>query len=58
MLHGLELVVCISAAARRELIDEARPTDTTLINPTFEVVGLGQLVDAAINSDRIITFAA
>ena len=55
--NGLELVICIGAATRRGLIDENNPTDTKNIHPTFEVVGLGQLIDAIVKSDRFITFA-
>jgi tRNA 2-thiouridine synthesizing protein D len=53
--HNLELSVCVGAATRRGLINE---TETQSIQPGFEVVGLGQLIDAVLHSDRIVTFAA
>jgi tRNA 2-thiouridine synthesizing protein D len=58
--HDLDLVVCIAAALRRGICDpaEARRHEKPASNlaPGFELSGLGQLVDAAIHSDRLITF--
>lgn len=60
--HQLDLVVCISAALRRGIIDSkeaeryAKPSSN--LEQPFELSGLGQLVDACVNSDRIITFGA
>ena len=58
--HGVELILCISSALRRGMLDQAEaqrhekrgPT----IHPVFTISGLGQLVDAAAGSDRMITF--
>ena len=58
--HGVELVICIASALKYGMLDgtEAaryeRPNAT--ISPAFTVSGLGQLVDACANSDRLMTF--
>lgn len=58
--QGVELVLCISSALRRGLLDEAEANRYdkagATAHPAFIVSGLGQLVDAAIASDRLITF--
>lgn len=58
--YHVDLVVCIAAAIRRGVLDsnEARRYDKSHDNLAegFELSGLGQLVDAAIRSDRVITF--
>ena len=57
----LDAVVCISSALKRGIIDqsEAERHDVAAHNlsPAFELSGLDQLVDASINSDRLITFS-
>ena len=53
--HGIELAVCVGAAERRgagAAVDARYP-----IRAPFEIVGLGQLVEAIDRSDRFITFA-
>lgn len=58
--HGVELVLCIASALRYGMLDETeagrheKPVPTT--HPAFVVSGLGQLVDAAANSDRLVSF--
>ncbi|WP_207061141.1 sulfurtransferase complex subunit TusD [Motiliproteus sp. SC1-56] len=56
----LDLVVCIAAALRRGVLDadEARRHEKEACNlaPGFTLSGLGQLTDATLNSDRVITF--
>lgn len=58
--HQLDLVVCIAAAIRRGVIDagEAKRYERHAHNlhPAFELSGLGQLVEASLVSDRVITF--
>ncbi len=58
--HDIELIVCIAAGLRRGIIDEKESTRyaTTAHNlaDSFELSGLGQLVDAAVHSERLITF--
>lgn len=58
--HDIELVLCVSSALRRGVLDDkeaqrhekAHPS----AHPAFTISGLGQLVDACASSDRIITF--
>jgi len=58
--HGLDLVVCVAAAQRRGIVDadEAKRhgKDADNIAPGFRISGLGQLVEAAIEADRIVVF--
>lgn len=58
--HGVELVLCISSALKRGMLDEteARRHEKTgpTTHPAFIISGLGQLHDAAAHSDRLITF--
>nr|WP_320135054.1 sulfurtransferase complex subunit TusD [uncultured Amphritea sp.] len=60
--HQLDLVVCIAAAVRRGILDEgeARRYEKSGHNlaPDFTLSGLGQLVEAGIVSDRVVTFGA
>lgn len=58
--HGVDLVLCIASAVRRGILDQGeadrheKPCATA--HPAFTLSGLGQLVDAHINSDRLVTF--
>lgn len=58
--HNLELILCVSSALRRGLLDEGEADryekTAATIHPAFEISGLGQLIDASITSDRLITF--
>jgi tRNA 2-thiouridine synthesizing protein D len=58
--HNVDLVVCIAAALKRGLLNqqEAMRYHKPAFNlaEDFDISGLGQLVDAAIISDRLITF--
>lgn len=58
--RGLDLVLCVAAAQRRGLLDadEAKRhgKDVDNIAPGFRISGLGQLIEAAIQSDRLVTF--
>jgi tRNA 2-thiouridine synthesizing protein D len=58
--HSIDLVICIAAGLRRGIIDqrEAKRYDKTQYNLAdgFTLSGLGQLVEAAVQSDRLITF--
>ena len=60
--HDIDLVVCVAAALRRGILnqEEANRYDQSSYNlaPGFEISGLGQLLDAALSSDRLITFGA
>ena len=58
--HHLDMVLCISSALRRGMLNknesERYERDGVSINPIFTVSGLGQLVDAAIQADKLVTF--
>ena len=60
--HDFELAVCIAAALKRGMLntEESQRYDKSAANVAaeFEVVGLGQLIDAIMVSDRFVTFAA
>ncbi|MCP4332848.1 MAG: sulfurtransferase complex subunit TusD [Gammaproteobacteria bacterium] len=58
--HSLELILCVAAAQRRGLLDEDEAKragkDSNNIAPGFEISGLGQLIDAGIQADRLVLF--
>jgi tRNA 2-thiouridine synthesizing protein D len=58
--HGLDLVVCIAAAPRRGILDEneakRQGKDGNNIADGFRISGLGQLIEAGIQSDRMVIF--
>ena len=58
--HKLDLVVCIAAAQRRGLMDAAEAKrngkDADNIAPGFRISGLGQLIEAGIQADRLVVF--
>lgn len=58
--HNLDLVVCVAAAQRRGILDadEARRhgKDGDNIADGFRISGLGQLIEAGIQSDRLVIF--
>ncbi|BBB29320.1 sulfurtransferase complex subunit TusD [Neptunomonas japonica] len=60
--HKLDLVVCIAAALKRGVMDEAEAKrhEKSSFNSQapYELSGLGQLSEAAITSDRLVTFGA
>lgn len=56
----LELVVCIAAAQRRGIVNaeeaDRHGLDANNLRPEFIISGLGQLLDACIESDRLVSF--
>lgn len=58
--HQIDLVVCVAAAQRRGIADEdeARRNgkDAHNLAPGFRISGLGQLIQAGIESDRLVVF--
>jgi tRNA 2-thiouridine synthesizing protein D len=58
--NKIDMVVCIAAAQRRGLLDaneaqrQGKRGDN--IAPVFRISGLGQLVEAGIQCDRLLTF--
>jgi len=58
--HNLDMVLCVAAAQRRGIADadEAKRNgkDADNIAEGFRISGLGQLIEAGIESDRLVTF--
>ena len=58
--HNIDLVLCVAAAQRRGILDkgeaERNGKDSDNIEEGFRISGLGQLVEAGIQADRLITF--
>jgi tRNA 2-thiouridine synthesizing protein D len=58
--YDLDLVVCVAAAQRRGILDEDEAKrhgkDASNIADRFRISGLGQLIEAGIQSDRLVTF--
>ncbi len=58
--HGTDHVICIAAAQRRGLLDEGEAKrqgkDGNNIAPGFRISGLGQLIEAGIQCDRLVVF--
>ena len=58
--HNLDMVVCVAAAQRRGVVDdgeaERNGKDATNIHPAFRISGLGQLIEAAVEADRLMVF--
>lgn len=58
--HEIDLVTCIAAALKRGVINEEeakryQKSQHNLDQP-FELSGLGQLLDAQLHSDQLVTF--
>jgi len=60
--HGTDLVVCVASSLRRGMLDSTEADryekPAASLAPDFTVSGLGQLIDTAINADRLVTFGA
>jgi tRNA 2-thiouridine synthesizing protein D len=58
--NELDMVVCVAAAQRRGIVDDGEMKrngkDATNLAPGFRISGLGQLVEAGIQADRIVVF--
>lgn len=58
--HNLDLVVCVAAAQRRGIADademKRNGKDAYNIAPGFRISGLGQLIEAGIQADRLMVF--
>ena len=58
--HNLDLVVCVAAAQRRGIVDqgeqERNGKDGNNIADGFRISGLGQLIEAGIECDRLVVF--
>jgi len=58
--HDLDLVVCVAAAQRRGIVDQDEAKrhgkDADNIAEGFRISGLGQLIEAGIEADRLMVF--
>ncbi len=58
--YGLDLVVCVAAAQRRGIVDveekKRHGKDADNIAPGFRISGLGQLIEAGVQADRLVAF--
>ncbi len=58
--YNLDMVLCVAAAQRRGLLDEDEAKragkDADNMAPGFNISGLGQLIDAGIQADRLMVF--
>lgn len=58
--HRLDLVVCVAAAQRRGVLDASEAKrhgkEADNIAQGFRISGLGQLIEAGIEADRVVVF--
>lgn len=58
--HGVELVLCISSALKRGMLDTTEADRyekaAATAHPAFVISGLGQMIDATAGADRLVTF--
>ncbi len=58
--QNAELILCVSASLKRGIIDQAEANrydkSNHNVEAPFVISGLGQLVEAGLESDRLITF--
>lgn len=58
--HNIDLVVCIAASLRRGILNQEEADryekKTHNCETPFNISGLGQMIDASVQSDRVITF--
>lgn len=60
--NEVELIACIASCLRRGILDETEANryekSASNIARGFAISGLGQLIDACIESDKVMTFGA
>ena len=58
--NNLDMIVCIAAAQRRGVMDQAESErhgkGSNNVAEGFEISGLGQLIEATVESDRTLVF--
>ena len=56
----VDLVLCVAACQRRGMVDDGERDrngkDATNIAEGFRISGLGQLIEAGVEADRLVTF--
>lgn len=59
-VHKLDAVVCVSSAIKRGVLNEGESLrhelDAVSLSEHAQISGLGQLVDAVLQSDKVINF--
>lgn len=59
--NKIDAVTCIAAALRRGVLNEEEKNryqkTAVVLAPEYDLSGLGQMIDAAVHSDKLITFA-
>ncbi len=60
--NDLELAVCVAAGLRRGVLGDEDASryrrSASNVKAPFQIVGLGQMIEAAIEADRFVTFCA
>ena len=60
LTHGIDLVVCVAAAQRRGIVDanerQRHGKDADNLAEGFRIAGLGLLIEAAVDADRLVQF--
>ena len=54
--NEIELAVCIANGSRRGIVEDKNSDKMNSLAKGFELVGLGQLIDAISNSDRYVEY--
>lgn len=58
--NDIDMVICVAAAQRRGIVDdgeaERNGKDATNLMDGFRISGLGQLIEAGIQADRLVVF--
>lgn len=58
--HALDTVVCVASALKRGVLNAEEATryekNAASLDAEFAISGLGQWVDACLNSDRVVSF--
>lgn len=60
--HQLDAVICVASALKRGVLNDAEAAryekSAANLAAGYDISGLGQWVDACINSDRVVSFGA
>ncbi len=58
--HSLDVVACVSSAIKRGILNKQEAKryelDGTSLMDSAEIAGLGQLIDASLQADRVVNF--
>lgn len=58
--HQVDALLCVTSAKKRGIVEAASATGSSsalVPGAGFVIGGLGQLIDAAVHADRIVTFS-